>query len=306
MTRMAALDLGSNSFLLTIVDVSSSGLAELHDESRVTRLSEGVSRTGAIDADAAQRSLDVLSQFRRTLDAFGVSSIHAVGTAVFRKARNADDFRREAERTLGVPITVISGEREAELSFRSVADDPLFASERLTVCDIGGGSVEIASRSESMDSPQRVSVPLGAVRLTERHLPSDPVTSEQRARLLEEVEAVLTDASVTVHPVCVGVGGTFVNLASLHMGLGRVAHDVIHGVTLTRDDVVRMADRLSTMNVAQRAKIAEIEPERAPNIHAGALILAGFMRICALSEVRVSRRGIRWGVLYEQAAAHRT
>ena len=306
MGRIAALDLGSTSFLLTVADVTPHGLAELHDESHVTRLSEGLSQSGCISDAAARRSLDVLTRFRDMLQAWDVDAVYAVGTAVFRKARNADAFRNQAEQTLGVPIVVISGEQEAELSFRSVADDPVFSADRLTVGDIGGGSFELASRGECAGSLVRVSVPLGAVRLSERHLLSDPITPAQRCELTREVESVLVNSAVPIQPLCVGVGGTFVNLASLHLGLGHVAHEAVHGVTLTCDAVGRMADRLAALSTGERAAIAEMEPERAPIIHAGALTLAGFMRIYNIPEVRVSRRGIRWGVLYEHAAAHRS
>lgn len=306
MPIIAAIDIGTNSILLTVVEVQGGEIRPLCERSRITRLGEGLNATGQLSEEPMQRSLHALQELLEEVRQLQADTIIAVGTEVLRKAQNASQFLQACEQ-MGLSVEVISGEREAYLSYLSVARDPLFAqrSECLTMLDVGGGSTEI-SRGCSGVLQASHSYPIGAVRLTEAHLRSDPPTAEQIRDLQETVAQHLHNEShLADGEYLVGVGGTFVNLASLHAGYAEYRPERVHGATLTLAEMQSLADRLCALSLAQRRQLPGIEPERAPVLHAGALIAATAMQCLHAQTIAVSMRGLRWGILYEFADAHR-
>lgn len=306
MPRVAAIDIGTNSILLTVAEVEAGEIRPLCERSRITRLGEGLNATGRLSEEPMRRSLDALRELVEEARQLRADTVLAVGTEVLRKAQNAEQFLQACQQ-LGLAVEVISGEREAFLSYLSVAKDPLLAqrAERLTMLDVGGGSTEI-SRGTGATLEASRSYPIGAVRLTEAHLRSDPPTAEEVRALQETVRGQLQqEAPLAEGEYLVGVGGTFVNLASLHAGHADYQPERVHGATLTREQMQALAERLCALPLAERRRLPGIEPDRAPVLHAGALIAATAMECLCAERIAVSMRGLRWGLVYEFADAHR-
>jgi len=304
--RVAAIDIGTNSILLTVAELDGSEIRSLCERSYITRLGEGLGATGKLSEQPMRRSLEALRQLLDEAKRLGADEIIAVGTEVLRKASNAREFLDSAA-ALGANVEVITGEREAQLSFLSVAKDPLFAyrAERLLMIDVGGGSTEI-SRGHTGTLETSRSYPIGAVRLTERFLRDDPPTPEQIAALQQAVwQQVQQETPLQEGEYLVGVGGTFVNLASLHARFPDYEPSRVHGAVLSRQAVQSLAEELCQLPLAQRQLLPGIEPERAPVLHAGAWIVLSVMQALHAEQIAVSMRGLRWGLIYEYADAHR-
>lgn len=306
MHRIAAIDIGTNSILLTILRIEGGTIHTLAERGRITRLGEGLNANGRLSVEPMRRSLQALRDFLRECEQAGVDTILAVGTQVLREASNANVFLQACEQ-MGLRMEVISGEREAYLSYLSVVKDPLFIghSQCVAVLDVGGGSVEISRGCEG-DLLTTRSYPIGAVRLTEAFLQDDPPSTGQIQALQE---AVLTQLSnelpLKAGERLVGVGGTFVNLASLHHRYTDFAPERVHGATLTLQQMRSLAEELCSLPVAQRRSLPGIEPDRAPVLHAGALIASSVMQRLQAEAITVSMRGLRWGLIYEYADSHR-
>lgn len=306
MLRIAAVDIGTNSILLTIAEVQGEEIRPLCERSRITRLGEGLNATGKLSAEPMRRSLDALRDLLEDIRQHQVEQVVAVGTEVLRKAQNAQEFLQACQQ-LGLSVEVISGEREAYLSYLSVSRDPLFKqrADRLSILDVGGGSTEVSRGSGGVLQASR-SYPIGAVRLTEAHLHSDPPTAEEVHALQETVRRHLQgEQPLGEGEYLVGVGGTFVNLASLHAGHQEYSPERVHGATLTREEMYGLAQQLCALPLAQRRQLPGIEPDRAPVLHAGALIAATAMECLHAGGIAVSMRGLRWGLVYELADAYR-
>jgi len=306
MSRIAAIDIGTNSILLTVAEVQQAEIRTLCERSRITRLGEGLNATGRLSEEPMQRSRRALQELLEEAKQHEADTVVAVGTEVLRKAQNAEEFLKACEQ-VGLSVEVISGEREAYLSYLSVAADPVFASRSqcLTMLDVGGGSTEISRGCAGALHYSR-SYPIGAVRLTEAYLHSDPPSIEQIRALQEAVAQHLDQESpLADEEYLVGVGGTFVNLASLHAGYTEYRPEQVHGATFTQAQMQSLAERLCALPLAQRGQLPGIEVERAPVLHAGALIAATAMRCLRAQTIAVSMRGLRWGIIYEYAHAHR-
>ncbi len=304
--RIASIDIGTNSILLTVVQLDGGAITTLSERSRITRLGEGLNATGKLSDEPVRRSLEALREYLAECQHYDVQEILAVGTEVLRKAGNAETFLQACAQ-MGLSVEVISGEREAQLSYLSVVKDPVFAerSACLTMLDVGGGSVEISRGCEGTLQTSR-SYPIGAVRLTEAHLKADPPAPDEVDRLREAVQQHLqTETSLGDGEYLVGVGGTFVNLGCLHLRLPHHDPERVHGDTLRLGEMRSLADMLCALPLSERRNLPGIEPDRAPVLHAGALIASTAMECLKANEIAVSMRGLRWGLIYEYADAHR-
>lgn len=253
-----------------------------------------------------RRSLQALRELLEVSRKHRAERIIAIGTEVLRKASNAEEFLKECQR-LGIAVEVTSSEREAYLSYLSVAEDPTLANlaVALAVLDVGGGSVEL-SRGSGTELHRTDSYALGAVLLSEQFLHNDPPTRSQVEALVSHVHSTLREVPPLMEQeLLVGVGGTFVNLASLQQEFAVFEPERAHGVHLSVQQVQELARTLCQLPLAERRKLPGIEPERAPVLHAGALITLATMQLLQAKHLQVSMKGLRWGVLYEYANAHR-
>jgi exopolyphosphatase/guanosine-5'-triphosphate,3'-diphosphate pyrophosphatase len=306
----AAIDVGTNSVKLIVVELQGGEARRLYETAAITRLGEGMQAQSMRLREAAmRRTLDALAVMVTDARAYGAQQIVAVGTAALRDAENRDELLRRAHERCNLNIEVLAGEEEARLSFLAVRLDPHWRdSTGLVVIDIGGGSTEVIYGQRHGDGVQsRVSVNLGAVRITERYLKSDPPTISQLAEAnqaivtaLMQVEVSLLDGPYTV--VC--VGGTAANLAGMDLGLEQSREDrgreEAHGHRLTADRLEQMIQRLSVSTIQQRRELPGLDPNRADIILGGALLLSQALARIGSAEVAVSLRGLRWGLLYDR------
>jgi exopolyphosphatase / guanosine-5'-triphosphate,3'-diphosphate pyrophosphatase len=270
--KVAALDLGTNTTRLLVADVQEGRADELHRESRITRLGEGVDTRRRLLPVPIARVRNVLSDYRRTAESLGAERTLLVATSAVRDAENGEAFLGEIEWSYGFATRLLSGAEEAELTRRGVGD---LAAGTLLV-DIGGGSTELVL------GDFHTSLPLGSGRLTERH-------GEQISAIARAATALLPE----LRPQdAVGVAATITTLAALDLGLERYDSERVHGHLLTRDGARAQLERLAALPLEKRRNVPALEPERAPVIVAGAAILVAILDRYDLPAIRASERDL--------------
>jgi exopolyphosphatase/guanosine-5'-triphosphate,3'-diphosphate pyrophosphatase len=304
----ATIDIGTNTTLLLVGRARAGGGVEVVAErAEITRLGRGIGTTGLLGSAGIGATLDVLRDYERIAREHG-ATIAAIGTEGLRRAKNAGDFLEPAREILGGDVEVIDGEREAALTFRAVVESfPVeTGSGSVAVIDIGGGSTEIIV-AKSGQVRMRTSLPIGSVRLTERHVHSDPARDEEIAAVRAEIAAALApvaELSSAAHTHLVGVAGTVTSLAAMAQQLASYDPARVHGFHLTRAAVDAEIARLGRSTEPEREKFAGLDPRRADVILAGALILQAIAARAGVEAILVSDRGIRWGLLYELLATN--
>jgi exopolyphosphatase/guanosine-5'-triphosphate,3'-diphosphate pyrophosphatase len=299
--RVATVDIGTNSILLLIVDLRdmANGERVVCDRARIERLGKGVDRSGALDETAIARGLDAMREYGGLIREHGAEKVAAVGTQALREASNGAAFLAPAAELLGTPIEVIDGRREAELAHLAVMRSlPALADHKLVVCDVGGGSTELivgdAGRIETLTS-----VPIGSVRMAERHLLGDPPQAAEAAAMIADIDAALAATELPRGATLVGIAGTVTTLAAVMLGLEPYDPERVQGMRLPRHEVERQLARYLEMSLARRRNVRGLDPKRADVIAAGAAVVARVMARVAADEITVSDRGIRWGLAYE-------
>lgn len=305
MTRLAAIDIGTNSTKTTLADIDAQGhLSVVYEDSDVTRLGEGVDASKRLSDVAMSRTLDAIARFAERAREEGAVDVLATGTSALRDAVNGHDFVQEAMSRAGVEIEIITGDREATLAYAAVRSDSsldLPTEGALLVFDIGGGSTELIL-GDAQGVGRHKSLDIGAVRLTERFLPSDPPAVDELAQASRFADdAFATFARPDARPVIAGIGGTAVNIASVLRGLSQPDPDAVHGLTLTRAEVDAALSRFTSVPLAERRQIPGLEPKRADIISAGALILSHLLSYFGSDGFTLSARGLRYGLLAEHA-----
>ncbi len=306
--RVATIDIGTNSVLLLIAELEtqrSPSLRAVIERCTITRLGQDVDRTRRLHPDAIARTLACLRDYQATIAGANVQALDVVATSASRDADGARDFVQEASRILGVVPRVIDGQTEARLTFEGALAG-LDLEGPVIVHDIGGGSTEVvtgtvhAARSAMGDA---TSLDLGSVRLTERHLHTDPPTDAEIARVRDDVVQALHHApapppSATV----VGIAGTVTTLAAIALNLSPYDGSIVHGSRLGLSQVEHLTQRLRTLPLEPRRQVRGLEPKRADVIVAGALICQEILRWAGKTELLVSDRGVRWGLALELAS----
>lgn len=301
---VAAIDCGTNSIRLLIARRGEDGrLEDLERRMEVVRLGYGVDRTGRFDPAAIERTLGAAREFAGAIAQHGAERIRFVATSATRDAENREEFIEGVRGILGTTPEVVPGDVEAELSFRGAVStlDGLAPGQRLVV-DIGGGSTELVAGVEAPD--HRISLDIGSVRLTERHLRSDPPAPAEIDAARADIDAMLDRAeqAVPLAPTrtLVGVAGTVTTLTALAQGLEVYSPDVTHGARLDADRMREVCRQVLAMSTAERSQHAIIHPGRIDVIGAGALIwervLARVQDAAGIREVRTSEHDILDGI----------
>jgi exopolyphosphatase/guanosine-5'-triphosphate,3'-diphosphate pyrophosphatase len=303
MSPVAAIDIGTNSVRLLVLDAQGNELARLME---ITRLGQGVDATGRLHPDAIARTAAVLERYASTMREHGVERVRATATSAARDAANRDEFFGVVNSLIGHPPELLSGDDEARLSFFGATSDLDPALGPFVVFDIGGGSTEFARGGSQ---PERhISVNMGGVRITERFLHSDPPskTEIEAARahvrsLLEQVRAALAlgsadgASSKDAPRTWLGLAGTVTTFASSAAGLTTYDASVTHGYVLSREQVNNFSETLLRHTTEQRKSLI-LEPKRAAVVIGGAIVLSEVMREFDLTEVRTSERDILDGL----------
>jgi exopolyphosphatase/guanosine-5'-triphosphate,3'-diphosphate pyrophosphatase len=302
MTRVAAIDCGTNSIRLLVTDIAAGAQVDVHREMRVVRLGQGVDRTGRLAAEAIERTRLALVDYAETCREHAVDRVRMVATSASRDAENSDEFRAVVLDVLEVEPEVISGAEEAALSFDGATRALDAGDGPFLVMDIGGGSTELVLGTDHVTSARSVDV--GCVRLTERHLVDDPPTASQVAAAERDIDAAIQQIRAVV-PVAhartaIGLAGSVTTVAALSLGLSTYDRDRIHLSRLTAADVEKVTAEVLAMTRADRASLPVMHPGRVDVIGAGALILRTLVRRLELGEVLVSEAdildGIAWSI----------
>lgn len=299
--RLATIDLGTNTVRLLVIETERDGWRSLYEAQRVTRLGEGQSAAKRLLEGPMLRTVDTVAEFVTAAERLGAREVHVVATSAVRGAPNREEFVRRVRAASGRDIEVVSGEDEARLTLLGVTSGLPHLDGSFIVFDIGGGSTEVVLARQR--APVRVvSLALGVVPLTERHIDDGPVAREQLAGLRGDVEAVIRtglpsemlEASAST---LVGTAGTVTALAALDLGLLRYDADRVQGHIVSRSTVQRLLEWLSAMTLRQRAAVPCLEPGRADVLIAGIVICVALMEQLGHSSLVVSDRGLREGIV---------
>ncbi len=269
---VAAVDLGTNTTRLLVGRVTDGHVEELHRETRITRLGEGVDSRRRLLPVPIARVRNALSDYRRTAESLEAERTLLVATSAVRDADNGEAFLGEIEWSYGFATQLLSGDEEAELIRRGVGE----VGAATLLVDIGGGSTELV-----LDG-FRTSLPLGSVRFTERH-------GEDVDASIAAARAVLPELAPEA---AVGVAATITSLAALDLGLAQYDRARVHGHVLTRDGARAQVERLAALPLEERRRVPALEPERAPVIVAGGAILLAILDRYGLESMRVSERDL--------------
>jgi exopolyphosphatase/guanosine-5'-triphosphate,3'-diphosphate pyrophosphatase len=302
--RVAVVDIGSNSTRLLVADVDpdSGSIDELERRSTVTRLGHGVDSSGSLDPDAIERVLGVLRDYRALIDRHGATANLAVLTSAVRDASNGAEFAQRVRDDFQLDARVLSGEEEAQLTFlgamsgRSTHDPN--DDQPTVVIDIGGGSTEFVVGVQRQ-ARFHTSLRAGVVRMSERHIHSDPPAPEELQALAQDVHATLMQGLPPEQRAHVqhgiAVAGTATSAAAIDLELDPYDPARVHGYVLELSTVELLLARLADMDEQQRRLLVGLNPDRAPTIVAGMILLQEAMRAFELQHVVVSEHDILYG-----------
>ncbi|MEV5885647.1 Ppx/GppA phosphatase family protein [Streptomyces sp. NPDC052020] len=312
MTRVAAVDCGTNSIRLLVADAdpATGELVDLDRRMTIVRLGQGVDRTGRLAPEALERTFAACREYAEIVKGHGAERLRFVATSASRDASNRDDFVRGVLDILGVEPEVITGDQEAEFSFTGATKELAGRADLhrpFLVVDIGGGSTEFVVGDDHVRAARSVDV--GCVRMTERHLlrdgaVTDPPTEEQIAAMRADIEAALDLAERTVPlreaRTLVGLAGSVTSVSAIAQELPEYDSTAIHHSRVTLDRVREITGHLLRSSHAERAAIPSLHPGRVDVIGAGALVLLSVMERIGAREVVVSEHdildGIAWSV----------
>jgi exopolyphosphatase/guanosine-5'-triphosphate,3'-diphosphate pyrophosphatase len=289
-TRVAAVDLGTNSTRLLVADVDGEHLEEVVRRLTITRLGEGVDERRRLLPVPIARVRNCLATYRQELEQLGAARTLAIATSAVRDAENGEAFLGEIEWSYGFTTRLLEGDEEAALMYRGVTAGrpPL---EDTLIVDIGGGSTELVLGANGGPGAS-TSLDIGCVRLTERFLRSDPPADTELEAAARHVRALLPPYETRR---VIGVAGTVTTLAALDLGLDVHDPERTHGHRISRDAVERELGRLAAMPLSERLEVPGIEPGRAPVIVAGLLVLREVLDAYDLDEIEASERDILHG-----------
>jgi exopolyphosphatase/guanosine-5'-triphosphate,3'-diphosphate pyrophosphatase len=298
----AVIDIGTNTLLLLIVDEQ---LRRVVDLCRFGRLGKGLDASGKLAPEAVANSLEICREYRRVMDEHGVMAPAVIATQALREAQNAPDFVEPAQQILGAQIEIIAGAREAELAFISVANAfPNLAGHPYVVVDVGGGSTEFIV-TDGAKVVSAVSVPIGAVRLTERHLKHDPPAHGEILELEADIDRHIAQLALPIGVPLIGTAGTATTMAAIALGLTTYDPDKVTGLRLEPERVAELRDSMLRATTAERRETPGVEPQRADVIAAGIAIYARALARVHAPVMITCDRGIRWGLAYERSAGDR-
>ena len=298
--RVASIDIGTNTILLLIAKVEEGKVNPLFEIETVARLGEGVQKNGILLKEAMDRGLQTLAQYLKWCQELEVQKVFTAGTSALREAKNSEDFLNLVKEKLDLPIEVISGEEEAQLSFLAVAKDLGEVKEPILVVDVGGGSTEFILGKGNQIS-QWISLPLGSVRFTEEFLRSDPVQEEEWEKMERKIQGCLVNIPHSQEPISmVAVGGTATTLASVEQGLEDFIAEKIHHFVLGKEALKNQLLLYRSKTIDERRKISGLPIARADVILAGGAILYLAMEELKCPSVLISCHGVRYGLLYKK------
>jgi exopolyphosphatase/guanosine-5'-triphosphate,3'-diphosphate pyrophosphatase len=301
MTRVAAIDCGTNSIRLLIADAATGGgLAEVVRETQIVRLGQGVDATGEFHPDALVRTFAAVDHYAGLIAEAGVETdrIQFVATSAARDAKNRQAFFDGVQQRLRVLPEVITGDTEAQLSFTGALSGVRPDREPVLVMDIGGGSTELIVGTAAGELMSGISLNIGSVRLTERFLKQSPPSADGLAAASAYIDGLLDSAGIDFGAVgtWIGVAGTATTLAGVVLGLKTYDRSLVHGSTLSVQQLLSLLDQLSQLTVEQIRALPSMHPGRADVVTGGTLIASRVAARMSVSEMVVSESDILDGI----------
>jgi exopolyphosphatase/guanosine-5'-triphosphate,3'-diphosphate pyrophosphatase len=310
-TRVAAIDCGTNSIRLLIAEPDEAGgLTDLERRLEIVRLGQGVDATGEFHPDALRRTFAAVDQYAELIKKADVpaAKLHFVATSAARDAKNRDSFFAGVEKRLGVVPDVISGETEARLSFIGALSRVTPQGEPVLVMDIGGGSTELITGSTAGEMANEIqsgiSLDIGSVRVTERFLKQNPVADDDLARAAAYIDELLAGSGVDFPAIgtWIGVAGTATTLAGVYLELEYYDRERVHGALIPLPAIDELLHRLAGMTVAEIKALPSMHPGRADVITGGALIEARVAARLSVTDLIVSESDILDGIALQLLA----
>lgn len=301
MTRVAAIDCGTNSIRLLIAEPDGSGgLNDLKRRLEIVRLGQGVDATGEFHPDALRRTFAAVDDYAELIKKaeVPVEKVHFVATSAARDAKNRDRFLLGIKERLGVQADVISGETEARLSFMGALSRVTPDGEPVLVMDIGGGSTELITGSAAGELHSAISLDIGSVRVTERFLRQNPVADDDLERATTYVDELLAGSGVDFDSIgtWIGVAGTATTLAGVYLELERYDRERVHGARIPVPAIAELLNRLAGLTVEEIRALPSMHPGRADVITGGALVETRVAKRLHVGELIVSESDILDGI----------
>ena len=303
--RVAVVDIGTNSTRLLIGDVEGTGVTEIERRTTVTSMGRGVDHTGMICTDAVDDVCSVIADYKARYEEMGAERVMAIATSAVRDAVNGDAFIAELRERFNLDARLLTGEEEANLTYRG-ATSHRPAGESTLVFDIGGGSTELIVGTGSRVA-FHTSLQAGTIRQSERHLTTDPPDPHELEDLAADIRNLI-ERAVAAEPEAkasraIAVAGTPTSLAAIEQELEPYDPGRVHGYRLGLKPIQRMLSRLSSLPLAERLRVPGLHPGRAPTIVAGTVILVQVMRAFQINEIEVSELDILHGSALSAAMA---
>jgi exopolyphosphatase / guanosine-5'-triphosphate,3'-diphosphate pyrophosphatase len=303
LSRYAAIDIGSNSTLLLIVERKHSGGVRVLVDTKVsTGLSAGAAENNSITPAAIQRQFAALEKLQQLLTSYHTGEVVVCATQVFRVASNGRELAAEISRKFGWQVEIIEGQREAELSYEAAATGLTGTPEERVVVDVGGGSTEVvAGKGEKIEFAE--SFPIGAVKLSELCSLNNAVSADNLSSAVDRIKFFIPEAclaAVAGGQFLISVGGTASTFAALQLGSQVFDPALVHGVRLSTEWLEVVLKLLAPMSVEERRSKLLFDPSRAEIIVAGGLILDHLALTLRCNGLTVSNRGLRWGALFDR------
>ena len=300
MSRVAAIDCGTNSIRLLIADITGGNFKEVLRTMEIVRLGQGVDQNKSFHPDAITRTLSAVEKFAQLIASKGVEKIRFCATSATRDASNRELFTNGVKKILGVEVEVIPGEQEAALSFIGATTELSQSDGPFLVVDIGGGSTEFVFGSEKVEFAKSVNI--GCVRMSERHLNLQPPTMAQIAEAIIDIDLAITQAAKVVQisqaKSLVAVAGTATTVAAAALKLAEYDRYLIHLSRISAPSVHQVAAMFQSMNKDQIAALGYMHPGRIDVITAGALVLSRIMAATGASEFIASESDILDGIAW--------
>ena len=300
MSRVAAIDCGTNSIRLLIADITGDNFKEVLRTMEIVRLGQGVDQNKAFHPDAIDRTLSAVRLFKDQIAGKGVEKIRFCATSATRDATNRNLFIDGVREILGIEVEVIPGEEEAELSFIGATKELRQSDAPFLVVDIGGGSTEFVFGNEKVDFAKSVNI--GCVRMSERHLNTQPPSMAQIAQAIVDIDIAITQAAavvpITTAKTVVAVAGTATTVAAAALELTDYDRHMIHLSRISASNVHKVAASFQSMNKDQIASLGFMHPGRVDVITAGSLVLSRIMAATGASEFVASESDILDGMAW--------
>lgn len=298
--KYASIDIGTNTVLLMMAEVTDR-IEEISDTAIITRLGEGLKRTGVLSKQAMERTLNALRRYRSMIDECSVDEILCAGTAALREAENRDDFLELVKNEVSLSIDVISEHDEAYYTYLSVRHGMSDSIDEMAIIDIGGGSTEVihGTREHFIDF---VSLPIGSVKLTEMFIKHDPPSEQEVKAVRDHITSNLKLPFKKPLKTVVGTAGTITTLGSIGIGLSVWDKKQIHQMVMNRARIKEIAHQLLAMKKDERASVPGIEKGREDIIPQGIILLHEIMKFLEAEELIIDANGVRHGMLCKKMA----